>query len=395
VIAAVVALAVPVLSAVPVAAGGSVWEFDREAYAPGEVAFAWAPVAWEHSTSLGTPDDGAFFAWLHPSTSPDAASPPGRADPASLPKAVRVGRLAISLDPYEIAGMRLGPHHATVTFDVPDVPPGDYELLHCNAPCTTTLGDITWGTITIVRRDPDECATRVTAVPRSDVPDDVDAWADGHRVIGAGALWTTRAALRGPHVLVDDGTYSLKFPWYLRPADGEVPRITASRVDGEGDFEVNAQPAFSDGTSWVASGLSFSTSGCWIVTGEHRGSVLRFALQIRDLVPCPGTIQVGATTSPDALPAASSGTDDFAHVDEVLRASAARIRRDYRNVSWIGIGPGGGRVWDRAEDGSVSVHEVTDFAIRVGLDRVADCPSGGALHVSYDGVPLYFGVLRP
>jgi hypothetical protein len=32
-----------------------------------------------------------------------------------------------------------------VTFTVPDLPPGQYHLLHSNAAGTTTLGDITGG----------------------------------------------------------------------------------------------------------------------------------------------------------------------------------------------------------------------------------------------------------
>ena len=45
--------------------------------------------------------------------------------------------------------MQLGPHHATLAFTVPDLAPGMYEVWHCNDPCTTTLGDLTWGTFWI------------------------------------------------------------------------------------------------------------------------------------------------------------------------------------------------------------------------------------------------------
>jgi hypothetical protein len=30
-------------------------------------------------------------------------------------------------------------------FEIPDVPAGSYQILHCNDPCTTTLGDIVGG----------------------------------------------------------------------------------------------------------------------------------------------------------------------------------------------------------------------------------------------------------
>ncbi len=36
-----------------------------------------------------------------------------------------------------------------MTFTVPEVEPGDYRLLHCNDPCTTSLGDIMTTPLTV------------------------------------------------------------------------------------------------------------------------------------------------------------------------------------------------------------------------------------------------------
>ena len=129
----------------PAAAGGSTWEFDAERYRPGDTAFAWASVAWEHNADLGTPRQGPYGAWLW-RLDTQAVHPYG-----TIPDdAVRVADVVVSRQPYEVGGTRFGPHHATVEFVVPDLPPGRYELLHCNDPCTSTLGDITFGSLRIV-----------------------------------------------------------------------------------------------------------------------------------------------------------------------------------------------------------------------------------------------------
>jgi len=122
-------------------AGGSTWNLDRESYEPGDVATGWASVAWEHNADLGTPDDGPYFAFVAP-VGPGF----GFGSAATIPDgALRVAEIRVHLEPYDAGGVRFGPHHATVEFTVPDQAPGMYEIWHCNDPCTTTLGDLTWG----------------------------------------------------------------------------------------------------------------------------------------------------------------------------------------------------------------------------------------------------------
>jgi hypothetical protein len=120
-------------------AGGSNWTFPQTHYQVGDTAFAWASVAWEHNASLGRPEDGPYYAWIVP---PEALPIDGRSIPDS---AIQVAEIVVSLDPYADGSFRFGPHHAEVTFTVPDLPPGQYHLLHSNAAGTTTLGDITGG----------------------------------------------------------------------------------------------------------------------------------------------------------------------------------------------------------------------------------------------------------
>jgi hypothetical protein len=57
-----------------------------------------------------------------------------------------VGIVEIHLGPYQGAdGEWYGPHHAVARFEIPDVSPGEYQITHCNSPCTKTLGDIIGG----------------------------------------------------------------------------------------------------------------------------------------------------------------------------------------------------------------------------------------------------------
>jgi hypothetical protein len=131
------------VQASPVSAGGSFFSFDRDHYLPGDTAFGWATVAWEHNPQLGTPEQGPYYAYL---AREGDLLVDGQFVPPGAP---RVAELRISLDAYEQGGIRFGPHHATIQFTVPDLPPGRYWIAHCNVDCTTTLGDITGGNITI------------------------------------------------------------------------------------------------------------------------------------------------------------------------------------------------------------------------------------------------------
>jgi hypothetical protein len=123
--------------------GGSVWNFDRETYQPGERASAWASVWWEFNPALGDLEDGPYNAFVAPEglVLSDDQLIPG--------SAVWVSELRVALEPYDSGGLRFGPHHATIEFVVPDLPEGQYVVWHCNRDCTTTLGDITTGVLTI------------------------------------------------------------------------------------------------------------------------------------------------------------------------------------------------------------------------------------------------------
>ena len=138
-----VIVGVVLAAATPASAGGAVWDFDRPLYAAGDEATAFTSVWWDDANDLGTPDDGPYQAYIL-RTPPADALVTGEW-PSIPPEAMWVGEVEIGLGPIEQDGFMTGPNHAIVRFTVPDVPPGAYDLLHCNDPCTTTLGDITWG----------------------------------------------------------------------------------------------------------------------------------------------------------------------------------------------------------------------------------------------------------
>ena len=122
----VVAAACLAVSTSPVSAGGSNWYFERERFQPGDRAFVWAAIAWAHNPTLGTPEEGPYHAYVVPYTADTALNPviDGSATP--------VGDLLISLEPYGTGAVRFGPHHAELTFTIPNLPPGQYALTHAN-----------------------------------------------------------------------------------------------------------------------------------------------------------------------------------------------------------------------------------------------------------------------
>lgn len=119
-------------------AGGAVWEFEGY-QRPGDHIESTTAVQWEHNSMLGKPEDGPFLVYLAPNELVPQVWP-------GLPEeALLVGVVEVRTGPYTSGGYSMGPHHAVARFEIPDVPAGTYQILHCNDPCTTTLGDIIGG----------------------------------------------------------------------------------------------------------------------------------------------------------------------------------------------------------------------------------------------------------
>jgi hypothetical protein len=137
----------------PAFGGGAVWKFDRDQYAPGEVATAVTGIGWEHNPELGTPADGPYLAYLFRADADDFVGTKPWPNPPD--NAVLVGEVEIGDGPVEEApGFLVGPHHARLQFTVPSLPAGNYQVQVCNNPCTKTLADIIGGHLAIARESP-------------------------------------------------------------------------------------------------------------------------------------------------------------------------------------------------------------------------------------------------
>jgi hypothetical protein len=164
-------------SAPATAAADEAFNFDRAGYRPGDEAIGRAGVNWEGNLLWGTPVDGPFYAY---------ALPLGTAavyDASGLPvipaDARRLDEIEIRNEPIDsYPGYQVGPYSAIVQFDVPgDMAPGTYTIVHCNDPCTKTLGNLSESQFTVLAAGdelPDyltgPIGPVVTTVPQPTVP---------------------------------------------------------------------------------------------------------------------------------------------------------------------------------------------------------------------------------
>jgi hypothetical protein len=126
----------------PAYAGGAMWELDGHSYyevafTPGDEVHASTSV-WISNPGLGRPQDGPFDGYLLAARK--AVYPPPVPE-----EAIFLGE--ISIDAHEPAASH---SVARLTFTLPDVEPGRYWLIHCNDPCSTSLGDIVTTPIEVV-----------------------------------------------------------------------------------------------------------------------------------------------------------------------------------------------------------------------------------------------------
>ncbi len=137
-----VSVAAAVVFLVPeAAAGGSVLEWDRFAYTPGEVAVAEGSFG-RGCCGRGTPDDGPFYVYAF------RGGWPRDGEPFVPDDGILLGRIEVvdTENRHELWTGRL-------EFTVPDLPPGIYGVTHCNDPCTTMLGDVVHFPLRIVESE--------------------------------------------------------------------------------------------------------------------------------------------------------------------------------------------------------------------------------------------------
>lgn len=137
--AAGISLALLTVATATALGGGAVWHFDGY-HEPGDVVVSRTAVSWSHNTDLGTPDDGPYLVYMAPMAAESESWP-------QIPEeGLLVGVVEVRLGPYTNAsGESRGPHRAVARFEIPDVPPDSYQIMHCNDPCESTLGDVVGG----------------------------------------------------------------------------------------------------------------------------------------------------------------------------------------------------------------------------------------------------------
>lgn len=140
--------------AVPSAsAGGATWVLNGmhspfAAIAPGQTiratASLWMPIVRESGRNgqfYGGPQHAPFYGWIFHRPDPSAAYAPPLPDDA-----IQVGEVVFH-ETDEPKMMRL-----SLTFEMPDVPPGEYGLVTCNEDCERQIGDL-WMTRFTVAED--------------------------------------------------------------------------------------------------------------------------------------------------------------------------------------------------------------------------------------------------
>jgi hypothetical protein len=167
--------ALVLVGASPAHAGGSWLPFERDHYEPGEHAVASGSFG-PGCCDRGWLEDGPYYAWLVPY---DDTQP---AEGTLLDRVVRIGEIRLSQEPYQWNGQTYFRNIATVEFVVPDLPPGQYSVFHCNDPCTKQLGDVTSAmlqvgmppattTTTIPTRTTTTSTTTTTTTTTTEAPD--------------------------------------------------------------------------------------------------------------------------------------------------------------------------------------------------------------------------------
>jgi hypothetical protein len=96
---------------------------------------------------------------------------------------------------------------------------------------------------------------------------------------GNGKLWTT-LPLDGKLLVKPDkdGSLSEKFNWW-RTIPGNLT-ISGRRLDGPGAMRASIPAGYAD-IGYQASGIYFSSAGCWEVTGRVDDTKLTFVLEVR------------------------------------------------------------------------------------------------------------------
>jgi hypothetical protein len=99
------------------------------------------------------------------------------------------------------------------------------------------------------------------------------------RWYGHGALWAAVPGVDWFGVVVETtGTIDMKIGWW-RLSPGELT-ITAHRLDGSGTAAADVPDGYGQ-TGFQATGVIFSSPGCWCVTSRLNDDVVSFTVEAK------------------------------------------------------------------------------------------------------------------
>ena len=134
----ITSLLVGSLASAALAGGGSWIEPYRTQYQPGDTVVMRGDAG---PGSLGELESGPFYAYL-------------RVDPLTAAAAnfhtfPNIHESDIYLGELQLKGREGWFYDISITFTLPDVPDGEYEIVYCNDPCTSGFGDFLGGWIMV------------------------------------------------------------------------------------------------------------------------------------------------------------------------------------------------------------------------------------------------------
>lgn len=105
---------------------------------------------------------------------------------------------------------------------------------------------------------------------------------------GNGKLWTVlwpngliEFGPGRPGHIGDDGSLTMKFPWWRGEGLQGSLKITGRRLDGEAPRASGHIPDGYGDSGFQASGIIFPTEGCWEITGSVDDVTLTFVVYVR------------------------------------------------------------------------------------------------------------------
>jgi hypothetical protein len=124
-------------------------------------------------------------------------------------------------------------------------------------------------------------STCSVTLPNGSTPPGQEPLAHYH---GIGAIWTELepdGVIRAkPEDVGYNGSVDVKFPWWRGPGVRGSLTITGHRLDGVAPPLRAGIPGGYGDTGFQASGIIFSTEGCWEVTGRAANATLTFVTYV-------------------------------------------------------------------------------------------------------------------